>query len=133
MLGWVEFNKGVIVNHISLVEAGPRYHHIKLLCADREVTFLAARKIGTDRKTQNGLQDGLEMTAGFQNIRQHLTYIWRLTVFKLVCSCAPPPSTFTQCHLHDEFSQAFPIFCHSFTSVYYCQHNPRNEKKNKTK
>ena len=69
----MEFNEGVIVNHISLVEAGPRYHHIKLLCADREVTFLAARKIGTDRKTQNGLQDGLEMTAGFQNILQHLT------------------------------------------------------------
>ena len=68
----MEFNEGVILNHFSLVEAGPRYHHIKL-CADREVTFLAARKIGTDRKTQNGLQGGLEMTAGFQNILQHLT------------------------------------------------------------
>ena len=97
----MEFNEGVILNHFSLVEAGPRYHHIKLLCADREVTFLAARKIGT---YGNGLQDGLEMTAGFQNILQHLTYIWRLTVFKLVCSCAPPPSTSTRCHLHDEFS-----------------------------
>ena len=71
----MEFNnlKGVILNPFSLVEAGPRYHDITLLRAGREVTFLAARKIGTDRKTQNGLQDGLEMTAGFQNILQHLT------------------------------------------------------------
>ena len=44
------------------------------------------------------------------------------------CSPAPIPTSHPPdiCS-HDEFSQAFPIFCHSSTSVYYCQCNRRTK------
>jgi len=99
-----------------------------LLCADREVTFLAARKIGTDRKTQNGLQDGWLMAAGFQNTLQRLTYGDRLCLnLCAVVPHLPPHSLDVTCMMN---FPGLPYFCHSFTSVYYCQCNPRNEKKN---